>query len=247
MCEKTKWFILNTLQVTACFAWTALIITFALIVLLLTFSQNKALMVAHHIWAPVIVWLSSAKLKITGLENIDFNHPHIFVMHHQSTLDIPIIFKIIPVPLRFIAKRELIFAPFVGLYVWAMGMIFIDRKNTEKAVRSLANAAEKIRRGASIIAYPEGTRSANGMILPFKKGVFVTAIQSEVPIVPIAIEGSRLVMPKNSFALRPHEVQIVIGEPISTKGLTQNDRVDLTEKVRNEVIRLHRTIGGKST
>lgn len=244
MCEKTKWLLLNIFQVTACFAWTALVITFALLVLLVTSSQNKALMVAHHVWAPVIVWLSSAKLKVTGLNSIDFSKPHIFVMHHQSTLDIPIIFKIIPVPLRFIAKRELIFAPFVGLYVWAMGMIFIDRKNTKKAVRSLEKAAQKIRRGASIIAYPEGTRSKDGTILPFKKGVFVTAIQSEVPIVPMAIEGSRLVMPKNSFALRPHEVRIAVGTPISTKGLSQNERVDLTEKVRAEVIRLHETIKG---
>lgn len=245
MFKKITGFILNTCQITLCFVWTAVMILLALMVLALTFSQKWGLKVAHHLWSPVIVWASSGKLKVTGLKNIDFRKPHIFVMHHQSTLDIPIIFKIIPVPLRFIVKKELKLAPFVGLYVWAMGMIFIDRQNTEKAVQSLKRASQKICKGASIIAYPEGTRSDDGVVLPFKKGIFVTAIEAQVPVVPIAIEGSRLVMPKNSFALKPHEIWVSMGKPIPTQGLSQNDRDDLIQKVRHEVIKLHTEIGGK--
>lgn len=225
---------------------TAVLITLATFALLVTWDRRVPLMMAHYFWGPTMLLGGGAKLKIEGQEHVDFSKPHVFLMNHQSTLDIPIIFAVVPVPLRFIVKKELMYAPFVGFYIWAMGMIFVDRKNRTKAIASLKRAGQIIREGASIIAYPEGTRSGDGSILSFKKGTFMVAIESGVPIVPVAVEGSRHVMPKDELLnLTPGEVRVKLGQPIATQGYQKETLPELMDKVRQAVIDLHIEIGGK--
>ncbi|MCP5463980.1 MAG: 1-acyl-sn-glycerol-3-phosphate acyltransferase [Deltaproteobacteria bacterium] len=240
--ETLKWRLINCSQVIIGFAWTMLTITLALAVLGLTLNRKIALLMANKIWAPGVLFITGTRLQVEGLENINFKTPHIFVMHHQSTLDIPAAFTALPVPLHFIAKKELRAVPFLGWYIWAMGMIFIDRKNHDKAVASLNHAADMIRNGKNVIAYPEGTRSDKGDVRPFKKGVFVLAIQSQTPVVPIAISGSKNVMPKNSFRMRPGLVKIKIGTPIVTKNMQSTDRDDLMSKAHAQMVELMREI-----
>jgi 1-acyl-sn-glycerol-3-phosphate acyltransferase len=188
--------------------------------------------------------MTGSRVKTEGREKVDFSQPHIFVFNHQSTLDIAVAFQSIPVGLRFIAKKELKNIPFLGWYMQAMGMIFVDRKRGQKAYRSLEKAAEMVNKGANIISFPEGTRSPDGTIMNFKKGTFVVAIRARAPIVPVAVEGTRHVMPKNTFRFRPHPIRVAFGQPIPTTNLKDENLANLIKDVRNRIIELNLSIGG---
>ncbi len=244
MLSRVFWLILNVLQVLFLIIWSVLLQTAAILVRLVTFSANTPLWMARAMWAPPLIAGSGGKLKIHHEDRLRLDRPAVYLFNHQSAFDIAVAFVSIPVPLRFVAKRELLYIPFLGWYMWATGMIFVDRGKGAKAIRSLRRAAKQVRDGANIIAFPEGTRSDDGRIGAFKKGMFVLAIEAGVPIVPVAIVGSRDVMPKNSFRFRPGLVNVNIGEPIPTEGLTYKDRLDLMERTRAALIALHVEVGG---
>jgi 1-acyl-sn-glycerol-3-phosphate acyltransferase len=240
-----KWFgwkLLNFLQ--ACFlcAWSVIWISAALVVSI--FSSELPLVMARHIWGPGLIRASLIKLQQVPGARLGPG-PYIFVMNHQSMIDIPIAFACIPVNLRFVAKKILKSVPFLGWYMWRTRMVFVDRGNRTQAMASLKRAGRQIREGASILAYPEGTRTVHGEVLPFKKGVFVVALEAGVPIVPVAIDGSNLALPRDGFRLRPLPVKIKLGDPIPTEGLTHEELPDLMHRVRGALIDLHVSIGGK--
>lgn len=243
--KSILWKVLNFFQVSFFLYWSVVWQTIALVLRIVTMSQTIPLMFANYIWAPVLVGITGSKIEVQGLEDIDIDKPHVYVFCHQSTLDIAVAFCAIRRPIRFIAKRELLYVPFLGWYVWAMGMIMINRGRSEKAIATLRKAGEVIRNGASVFAFPEGTRTHDGSVLPFKKGAFVVAIEAGVPVVPVAIQGTHEIMPKNTFRLRPHPVTVKFGDPIPTKDLTYEDRERLMQTARNHVIDLHLSIGGK--
>jgi 1-acyl-sn-glycerol-3-phosphate acyltransferase len=240
------WRLLNVVQLLFTFVWCAFWISFASLVAIVTFNKEIALWMARRCWAWPLLKFSGCRFQCDPLPDFDWKKPHIYVMNHQSMIDIPAAFYAIPANIRFVAKEQLKWVPFIGLFIWVTGMIFVDRSRRARAVASLEKAAQRIRSGASIIAYPEGTRSSDGRILPFKKGPFVLALAAGVPIVPIAIEGSGKVSPKGrQWAFRPHEVRMKVGRPIPTAGLKAEDRDPLIHQVRAEMISLHREIGGK--
>lgn len=207
-------------------------------------DPDVALSWARRYWGPGLIWGT----RCTLVQHPGFvprpDEPYIFVMNHQSMFDIVVAFVAIRCNVRFVAKKILKLVPFLGWYMSATGMVFIDRENHADAVRSLDEACDKIRRGSSIFVYPEGTRSSDGRILPFKKGPFVMAIQAGVPIVPVAIHNSASVLGRDSIVLDKATVHCKIGEPIPTRGLSLADRDQLTQKVREALIELHRSIGG---
>lgn len=246
MIKPLLWRLLNMTQVAFFFFWSFYWqSTSVLLRLLGLISEEKALRFATKYWAPALIRITGSKLdEVRGLEKVDFSKPHIFVCNHQSTLDIAVAFSAIPVPLRFVAKKELQYVPFLGWYMLATGMIFVDRKKRHKAVASLKRAGDLIRNGANVVAFPEGTRSDDGAIHPFKKGIFVVAIESGVPVVPVAIEGTRFIMPKNTFRLRPHTLRVSIGDPIPTEHLTYEDRETLRLQAQDAMIELNKAIGG---
>jgi 1-acyl-sn-glycerol-3-phosphate acyltransferase len=238
------WFLINVLQVCFFLFWSFLLQSLSILTRFLTGSQWLPLLCARYLWAPALVGITRSPVRVRGLEQIDLNKPHIFICNHQSTLDIAVAFVAIPKPLRFVAKKELLYVPFLGWYMWATGMIFVNRKKSEEARKSLERAGKIIREGADVIAFAEGTRSEEGEILPFKKGIFVVALEAGVPIVPMSIEGTRFVMPKNTFRIRPHQIDVVFGKPIETKDLTYEQRNDLINKTRNTIIDLNLSVGG---
>jgi 1-acyl-sn-glycerol-3-phosphate acyltransferase len=192
---------------------------------------------ARKIWTPPLLWAAGVQLVIEQTVPIRWDEPHIFVMNHQSMLDIGVAFVALPVNLRFIAKKELLFVPFLGWYLWATGMIGIDRSNSSKAAVSLRQAARRITHGASILAFPEGTRTRDGTIKPFKKGIFRMAQMARVPIVPVAIAGAFEVLPADSFKVSPGVVRLKIGAPIV------GDNADmLLEKTQATVAQLYSEI-----
>jgi 1-acyl-sn-glycerol-3-phosphate acyltransferase len=242
--KRLAWKLINMGQVLFFFLWSVIWQSIAILIRIATFSPKISLWLAHAVWAPPLIFLTGSKVHVQGREKIDFSKAHVFVCNHQSALDIAVVFKVLPVGVRFIAKKELKNIPFLGWYMQAMGMIFIDRKDPRKARESLRMTGKLMEKGANIAAFPEGTRSEDGRIQPFKKGVFVVAIQSGIPLVPIAIEGTRRVMPKNSLRVRPHPIFVSVGDPIPTENLTYDDREALTHEVRKKLVELNFAVGG---
>lgn len=239
---KLLWPLLNFLQALFVGVWCVFWISLALIALLVTFNANIPLMMARRFWAPGLIWVTGAKFQPEPFPDFDWSQPHIYAMNHQSMMDICCAFAVIPANLRFVAKHTLAYVPFLGWYMWATGMIFINRSNRRKAMQSLRLAGERIRSGKNIIVYPEGTRSKDLTIMPFKKGPFVLAVEAQVPIVPVAIDGTGRVLPSGGFKIRPHVVRMKVGKPIPTAG--RKDRDQLLREVRDAIIQLHREIGG---
>jgi 1-acyl-sn-glycerol-3-phosphate acyltransferase len=237
--------LLNLAQFLFTLAWSAFWISMALVVLVVTMNPSAPLAMARKFWGPGLRWGALADLQVDPLPDVDWSKPHIFVMNHQSMFDIPAAFIAIPANIRFVAKHVLKYVPFLGWYMWATGMIFVDRSNRARAVASLDLAGKRIREGANILAYPEGTRTKDGSILPFKKGPFVVALKAGVPIIPVAIDGSGKLLPTGGFWLRKGVVRMKFGTPIETAHLTDADRDALMRQVRNAMIDLHVQIGGK--
>lgn len=219
--------------------WSIFWISTALLLGTLLRDPSLPLRFARRFWAPGMLWFSGAELEVTGLPQTGWDRPAIYVMNHQSSLDIPAAFAILPVDLRFIAKHTLRKVPFLGWYMSWTGMVFVDRSNSTQAVGTLNAAADRVRGGISLLAYPEGTRSRDGRILPFKKGPFVLALQAGVPIVPVAIQGSLRVMPSGLRPLRPGVVRVAIGAPLPTSDLTMADRDALVRRARDAVVTMH--------
>src|SRR6185295_8277081 len=223
--------------------WSVVWITVAMVVSV--FHPEAAMTMARVVWSGPILWMVGARLKVEPLPDVDWTRPYLFAMNHQSTLDIPVAVSALPVNIRFVSKQSLARVPFIGWYMRRTGMVFVDRSNRVRAVESLRRAGERIRAGVNILIFPEGTRSRNGRILPFKKGPFALALEAKVPIVPVVIEASGQVLPADAWTLYPGAVRVKVGRPIPTEGRPE-DRDALAQEVREAMIRLHREIGGKS-
>jgi len=227
--------------------WSIYWIPAALIMGTVRRDPSLPLRFARQYWGPGMLWFAGADLRVQGSPEALAGKPAIYVMNHQSSLDIPAAFTVLPVDLRFIAKHTLRKVPFLGWYMSWTGMVFVDRSNSTQAVGSLSAAAERVRGGISLLAYPEGTRSRDGRIAPFKKGPFVLALQSGAPIVPIAIEGSMRCMPAHLRPFRPGVVRMAIGKPILTEGLGMDRRDQLVQQAREAVLALHDSLARGDT
>jgi 1-acyl-sn-glycerol-3-phosphate acyltransferase len=199
-------------------------------------ADNKIHRVAN-LWAKILLLICHTKVKVIGKENFLHGKPQIFMANHQSDFDILIALAYIPVQFRWIAKKELFNIPFFGAAMRSAEYIEIDQHNREKALQSFDEAALRIRKGKSIMTFPEGTRSRDGEIKAFKQGAFHLAIKSGVPIVPVSIIGSGRIMPKRSMKIKPCHVKLVIGEPIKVNSFDIEKRYELIEKVRNTIIK----------
>lgn len=168
-------------------------------------------------------------VTVSGAERIPAG-PCVFVANHVSFVDIWVLLASLPGTVRFLAKRELLHVPIFG---WAMrqaGHIPIDRQNRSRALDACGEAGTQIRNGTSAIVFGEGTRSRTGQLLPLKKGAFVLAIQAQVPIVPVFLDGTYAVLPKGTLALKRHPIRMFVGPPISVEGLRYDDRNRLRER-----------------
>ena len=186
-------------------------------------------------WGRSILIVSRIKVSVKGLSNIDRRAPYIYMANHQSNFDIPVLLGHLKVQFRWLAKVELFKIPIFGRAMRKAGYISIDRYNRESAFESLKAAAKKIKSGVSVLIFPEGTRSRDGKIQPFKKGGFVLAIDSGVPIVPVVITGTRPIMTKGKFRVNAGHVKMVIHEPIDTSAYTRETKEALMESVRRVI------------
>ena len=199
-------------------------------------ADNKIHRVAN-LWAKILLLMCNIKVKVIGKENLLHGKPQIFMANHQSDFDILIAVAYIPVQFRWIAKKELFNIPLFGAAMRSAGYIEIDRHNQEKALQSIDEAALRIRKGKSIMTFPEGARSRDGEITAFKQGAFHLAINSGVSIVPVSIIGSGRIMPKRSVKIKSGQIKLVIGEPIEVKSFDIEKRHELIKKVRDTIIK----------
>ena len=162
----------------------------------------------------VILFVLGVKMTVKGRELLDKKKSYIFVTNHQSYVDIPVLMKAIPNTIRFIYKKQLSKIPIFGWGMYLAGYIPIDRENVRTAISSLKKAAGKIRNGISVVIFPEGTRSTDGSLGDFKRGMFVLADEAKVDIVPIAIDGTYNILPRDKFKIRGGHIRVTINEPI---------------------------------
>jgi 1-acyl-sn-glycerol-3-phosphate acyltransferase len=217
-------------------AVTAFMSGCAVVFAYITPDENVIHRVAN-IWAKMLLTLTNIKVEIIGAENILMERPQIFMANHQSDFDIFIVLAHLHGQFRWIVKKELFNIPVFGKAMRNAGYIEIDRQSREKAMKSLEEAARKIQEGKSVMSFPEGTRSKDGKIKPFKQGMFYLAIKSGVPIVPISIIGAGEIMPKRSLLIKPGKIIMVIDRPIDVSGYSIENRKDLIDMVQNIIIR----------
>lgn len=233
------WGVLNFLQLLFTVGWTALLFGPALLLLLACGGRRHwPLRMASRVWAPPLLLGAGVRLELHGLDAIDFTRPCIIVANHQSMMDICVLYRVVPAPLRFVLKAELGRVPLIGHYARAMGMVFIERQAAREASRALDSARNLFAEGDSLCAFPEGTRSRDGRVGPFKGGVFKLAIEAGVPILPMAIEGSGAVLPASGFKVRPGRIRVRAGALIQTQGLEASARQTLANQCRDAVIAL---------
>ncbi|HXD18044.1 MAG TPA: lysophospholipid acyltransferase family protein [Vicinamibacterales bacterium] len=174
-------------------------------------------------WSRLILVTTGVRVEISGLERLDRDRAYVFVANHQSIYDIPIIFWSLPYQIRIIAKASLGRFPFLGWHLRRAGHILVDRRHPDRAA-IFGRASRLMKEGLSLIVFPEGTRSRDGRVAPFKGGSFYLALEAGLPVVPIAIVGSRHVMLKGRLATYPGHVKLIVHEPIDTTGLAGNPR-----------------------
>jgi 1-acyl-sn-glycerol-3-phosphate acyltransferase len=236
------WAVVNFLQAVWLASFTVFCFFLTTGMLMVTWSRRMPLWTARRIWGPMNIRAGGGKLLVEGQHHVQT--PCIVMMNHQSMIDVAVAFAANPVNVRFIAKKETIFIPFVGWYMWAMGMVFLDRKNLPAATAALKKGAAALKEGAVLMAFPEGTRTKDGTIGPFKKGLFMLAIEAGVPIVPCAMDGAGQVLPVKGWHPRPGVIRVKFGAPIATSGFTPAQRDELVKLVHDRIIDLHLEIGG---
>lgn len=239
---KVLWPVVNALQYAWFGAFSAFCFVISLVVYGVTFNAESALSVGRVLYAPLNWRVGLSTLLVEGREHIPPQGPYVLMMNHQSMVDIPLAMHICPVSVRFIAKKSIAYFPVIGWAMWIFGMVFLERGNARTALRALKKAAALLERGLVVCAYPEGTRSRDGRIAPFKKGLFLLASKAGVPIVPVAIDGAGVLAPAKGFSPRPVNIRVRIGAPIPTVG---KNREALIREVRDAIIDMNLEIGGQ--
>lgn len=187
----------------------------------------------NQFWTWCVLRLGRISLEVSGLEHIEPARSYVFMVNHQSNIDIPVLIQSLTrFQLRWIAKKELLWVPLIGWSMWASKHITIDRANPLAAVRSLQRAKNRMAAGISIVIFPEGTRSRDGRLSPFKRGGFLLAVQTGTPIVPVTINGSGRVLPAGAWRLRSGRIDVLVHEPITVEGYPSGKLGALSERVR---------------
>lgn len=201
---------------------------------------RKQLAIARA-WARMLLVFAGARVKVTGLEKLDPHGSYVVCPNHVSYMDTPVLLTHVPVNFRFLAKKELFAIPLLGGHLGRAGNISVPLEDPRAALRVLSAAGKAMReKGLSMLVFPEGGRSEDGLIQPFKDGAAYLAIKAGVPLVPIAIVGIGKVLPIHSHQLTPGPVTMRIGDPIPTEGLAPAARTALTQQLYDAIVALQK-------
>jgi 1-acyl-sn-glycerol-3-phosphate acyltransferase len=225
---RTIWFVLNLFVYTVWYASKAVIAG----LLGIPNRPGGVYDECARRWSKAMLRAAGIDARLVDWDKVPPNAPVVYVSNHQSWFDIFLLAGLIPTQVRFVSKIELAKVPILGRAMKAAGHIFIDRENRQKAFGAYDEAAKAIRLGLSAVLFPEGTRSRTGELQPFKKGPFVLAIAAQVPVVPVYCSGTFTLLPKGTVRITPHPVAAIFGDPISTAGMTYDDRERLMQVTR---------------
>ncbi len=211
---------------------------FSVSALISTFFDSSGRYYAWHarLWARLALALNLVRIKVKGIENLP-EGPVIFMSNHQSNFDILSLLYGIPKQLHWIAKKELFKIPVFGPSMQRGGYIPLDRGDGRKALQSMDEAADMIRSGRSVVMFPEGTRSTDTRLLPFKRGGFILARKAGVPVIPVTINGSGRVNPPNRIRLYSGEIRLVLHPAVTVPGDLRRSESEswLMEQVRSRI------------
>jgi 1-acyl-sn-glycerol-3-phosphate acyltransferase len=182
-------------------------------------------------WAKSVLWVCGIQVRVQGLENLEADVPRVYMVNHQSYFDIFTLLANLPVQFKFVLKQELMKIPFLGPAMKRAKYVGIEREDPRKAVKSMNDAADRFREGASILIFPEGTRSPDGQLQPFKPGGFHLALKVKGDIVPVSIVGTHRIVPKGSLRVQKGKATMIIGKPIRIKEYSKKTMDHLMERV----------------
>lgn len=210
----------------------------SIVVSLFDTRGRRAIRIART-WARSILRVARVHVKVEGLEHLDPHATYVLVGNHLSYMDTPVLLTHIPVDFRFMAKKGLFQIPFLGTHLVQAGHIPVPLEDPRASLKTLSRAAETIREGGiSVLVFPEGGRSEDGVLQPFKEGAAYVAIKAGVPLLPLALIGTRDVLAMGEATFHKAPVTLRFAKPIPTEGLTLRDRQTLTDQVRAEIVRM---------
>jgi 1-acyl-sn-glycerol-3-phosphate acyltransferase len=207
-------------------------------------SPRRAVLVVH-LWGRACLRIAGVPVAVEGLDNIAAGRRYVIMANHESGLDIPVLLTALPSSLevRFLAKKVLFDIPFLGWAMRSAGFIPVDREDRSTAAATIRQTLAEVAAGGSPLIFPEETWTLDGRLLPFRRGGFLVAIKSGLPILPVGLEGPRVVLPPDEGVIRPQPVTVRIGGPIPTSGLGISQRGELTAATRREIDRLRGPLG----
>jgi 1-acyl-sn-glycerol-3-phosphate acyltransferase len=206
----------------------------AIVVILISAFDKKGNLV-HYIgrfWALFNIYLSGTRLSIKGTEKIKKGQTYIVMSNHQSLFDVLALIGKLPIQIRWIIKSDIRKIPIFGYALERMGHIYVDRRGRKDTVYGLEKAVMKIKTGTSVVIFPEGTRSPDGRLLPFRTGGAAIAFKSGVPILPVTVNGGRFVLPKGTLALMPGKIRIIVGDEIDSMAFQEGKREALMAGIK---------------
>jgi len=202
-------------------------------------SDGRRLHGFARAWSKAIMKTIFSPFRVVGLEKIDTSKTHVYAINHGSALDIPALYAYLPFQFRIVFKKELLSYPLVGGHLKRSGQVCVDQQHPARSVAHIRSALKTLKAGMPLVIFPEGGRSSDGRIQPFLQGAFFLAIKAQVDVVPIALVGMYDLLPMNTYHIKPRPLEMRVGDPIPTKGMTLREMEQLSEVVRKNMERLY--------
>jgi 1-acyl-sn-glycerol-3-phosphate acyltransferase len=190
-------------------------------------------------WSWMIMKTILSPVKVTGLDKIDVAKPHVYAVNHASAMDIPVLYVYLPFQFRIVFKKELLAYPVVGWQLKRSGQVCIDQQKPTNSIAAIRSAVKSLKAGMPLVIYPEGGRTPDGEIKPFLPGAFFLAIKAQVDIVPVALVGTYELLPMDTYHIKCRPLEMRVGEPISTAGLSMRDMDAVSEQVKKAIEELY--------
>ena len=188
-----------------------------------------------HLWARTLLLISMSPVKIVGREKLHVHETAVYASNHLSYMDTPVLFAYLPFQFRILAKQSLWKTPFIGWYLNRSGQVPVDLKSPRSLIASLNRGVATLKHGLPLVLFPEGGRAANGQLQTMMSGCAYMAIKAQVPLVPLTLVGTYELLPIHVYALHPRPLLIIVGDPISTAGLTTRDADALTQRIYDSI------------
>jgi 1-acyl-sn-glycerol-3-phosphate acyltransferase len=190
-------------------------------------------------WSRLIMKTILSPVKVTGLDKIDTSQPCVYAVNHASAMDIPVLYVYLPFQFRIVFKKELLAYPVVGWQLKRSGQVCIDQQKPTNSIAAIRSAVKSLKAGMPLVIYPEGGRTPDGHIKPFLPGAFFLAIKAQVDIIPVALVGTYELLPMNTYHIKCRPLEMRVGEPISTVGMTMRDLEAVSARVQKAVEELY--------